>query len=85
MSPALNGSSGLQCFKHNAVEICNEITFDFYTGLPHIRYLYYTATKIDVLFFCFFSYKGNWLGQTSILVPGVIMDCKLHVAVPCRN
>ena len=37
MSPALNGSSAIRCFKHsNAIEIRNGITFDFYTGLPHI-------------------------------------------------
>ena len=37
MSPALNGSSAIQRFERsNAIEICNGITFDFYTGLPHI-------------------------------------------------
>ena len=37
MSPALNGSSVLQCFERsNTVEICNGITFDFYPGLPHV-------------------------------------------------
>ena len=37
MSPALNGSSAIRHFKHcNAIEICNRITFDFYTGLPHM-------------------------------------------------
>ena len=37
MSPTLNGSSAVRHFKHrNAIEIRNGITFDFYTGLPHI-------------------------------------------------
>ena len=36
-SPTLNGSSVLQCFKRdNAIEIRNEIMFDFYPGLPHV-------------------------------------------------
>ena len=34
MSPALNGSSAIQHFKGSkAIEICDRITFDFYTGL----------------------------------------------------
>ena len=37
MSPALNGSSAIRRFKHSdAIEIRDGITFDFYTGLPHI-------------------------------------------------
>ena len=37
MSPTLNRSSGIRRFKHsNAIEIHDGITFDFYTGLPHI-------------------------------------------------
>ena len=37
MSPALNGSSAIQRFKRsNAIEICDGITFDFYTGLSHV-------------------------------------------------
>ena len=37
MSPALSGSSAIRRFKHsNAIEICNRMTFDFYTGLPHV-------------------------------------------------
>ena len=37
MNPALNTSSAIQRFKHsNAIEICDGITFDFYTGLPHM-------------------------------------------------
>ena len=37
MSPALNGSSAIQCFEGNdAIEICDGITFDYCTGLPHI-------------------------------------------------
>ena len=37
MSPALSGSSAIWHFKHsNGVEICDRITFDFYTGVPHM-------------------------------------------------
>ena len=37
MSPALKGSSAIWHFKHsNVIEIRDRITFDFYTGLPHI-------------------------------------------------
>ena len=37
MNPALNGSSAIRHFKHSdAIEIRDGITFDFYTGLPHI-------------------------------------------------
>ena len=38
-SPSLNGSSVLEHFKRsNAIEIRNEIMFDFYPGLPHMAY-----------------------------------------------
>ena len=38
MSPALNGSSAIRRFERSdAIEIRNRITFDFYTGLPHMR------------------------------------------------
>ena len=38
MSPALNGSSAIRHFKgSNAIEMCDGITFNFYTGLPHLR------------------------------------------------
>ena len=37
MSPTVDGSSVIQHFKRSdAVEICDGITFDFYTGLPHM-------------------------------------------------
>ena len=37
MSPALNGSSAIRRFEDNdAIEIRDGITFEFYTGLPHI-------------------------------------------------
>ena len=37
MSPALNGSSAIRHFKgSDAIKIRDGITFDFYTGLPHI-------------------------------------------------
>ena len=38
MSPALNRSSEIRRFKHSdAIKIRDGITFDFYTGLPHIQ------------------------------------------------
>ena len=38
-SPSLNGSSVLEHFNSsNAIEIRNEIMFDFYPGLPHMAY-----------------------------------------------
>ena len=44
MSPALNGRSAIRHFKHSdAIEIRDGITFDFYTGLPHIRKLIFTS------------------------------------------
>ena len=36
MSSALNGSSAIRHFEgSDVIEICDGITFDFYTGLPH--------------------------------------------------
>ena len=44
MSPALNGSSAIRHFEGSEViEIHDGITFDFYTGLPHI---YMSVKKI---------------------------------------
>ena len=38
MSPALNGSSGIQRFEHAyAIEIRDGIMFVFYPGLPHMH------------------------------------------------
>ena len=37
MSPARNGSSAVRRFEgSDAIEIRDGITFDFYTGLPHM-------------------------------------------------
>ena len=37
MSPALNGSSVIRRFEgSDAIEVRDGITFDFYTGLPHM-------------------------------------------------
>ena len=37
MSPALNGSSALQCVElGDVLEICNGTIFDFYQELPHM-------------------------------------------------
>ena len=44
MSPALNGSSAIRHFEgSNVIEICDGITFDFYTGLPHVTILHFTC------------------------------------------
>ena len=38
MSPTLNGSSAIRHFERgDVIEIRDRITFDFYTGLPHIQ------------------------------------------------
>ena len=38
MSPALNESSAIRHFKHSdAIEMCDGIIFDFYTGLSHVH------------------------------------------------
>ena len=38
MSPALNGSSAIRRFEgSDVIEIRDGITFDFYTGLPHMH------------------------------------------------
>ena len=50
MSPALNGGSEIQHFKHNnAIEIRNEITFDFYTGC-HISVFTFVVYNILLMF-----------------------------------
>ena len=39
MSPALNRSSAIRRFKHSdAIKIRDGITFNFYTGLPHMSF-----------------------------------------------
>ena len=48
MSPALNGSSAIQRFKRsNAIEICDGITFDFYTGLSHVEIEHYSVAYFN--------------------------------------
>ena len=45
MSTALNGSSVIWRFEgSDAIEIRNEITFNFYTGLPHVVGSHYTLS-----------------------------------------
>ena len=55
MSPALNESSAIRRFKGNyAIKIRDGITFDFYTGLPHILIQYVlNRTK----YYCCIRYK----------------------------
>ena len=54
MSPALNGSSAIWHFEDNkAIEICDRITFDFYTGLPQmllIKFLNISFLNMCLLF-----------------------------------
>ena len=39
MSPTLNGSSVIRYFEgSDVIEICDQITFDFYTGLPQLHF-----------------------------------------------
>ena len=62
MGSALNGSSLLQHFEcGNAVKVRNEITFNFYPGLPHMLENFFreelspktTELKYDILFLSF--------------------------------
>ena len=47
MSPALNGSSAIRQFEgSNAVQIRDGITFNFYTGLPHM-YLFVVLSNVS--------------------------------------
>ena len=40
LSPALNGSSEIRRFERSdAIKIRNGIIFDFYMGLPHIKFV----------------------------------------------
>ena len=49
MSPALNGSSAIRRFEgSDAIEIRDGITFDFYTGLPHVQ----QVLRICIAFLC---------------------------------
>ena len=66
MSPALNGSSALQCFEcSNAIEIRNGIMFDFYPGMPHIEmcnimyymHMYYICISF---YFPMYTYSLEW-------------------------
>ena len=54
MSPALNRSSAIRRFEgSDAIEIRDGITFDFYTGLPHMpNHLVYASSSYTVLLYC---------------------------------
>ena len=50
MSPALNGSSALQCFKlGNVIEMCDGVMFDFPLGLPHTYVTIYKNPQFNSL------------------------------------
>ena len=47
--------------------------------VSYIRYLRTLQLhRLNHWLMCFFSYKGDQFGQMSTLVPGVIVNCKLH-------
>ena len=49
MITALNGSSAIRRFERSdAIEIRDGITFDFYTGLPHMYILYEEEKRKEV-------------------------------------
>ena len=86
MSPALDGSSAIWHFKHsNAIEICNGITFDFYTGLPHIArrqiaYLDPIGDKLHTLaLFVSHSVTGSNEFLYTVCFPH---DCRRQIAYP---
>ena len=60
MSPALSGSSAIRHFEgSDAIEIRDGMTFDFYTGLPHIHtYIYIHGTGMCV---CMCSCTSKWV------------------------
>ena len=57
MSPTLNRRAVQRFEGNDAIEIRNGITFDFYTGLPHM---------CMYVFILFISYNDIYLCQTSI-------------------
>ena len=93
MSPALNGSSVLQCFEHgNTVEIHNGIMFDFYLGLPHMLKAYFgiilnTEVVKPMLQLCipnssasFFFCENPWLIFTGYLLPFQLASSPAHLS-----
>ena len=53
MSPALNGSSAIRRFERSvAIEIRDGITFDFYTGLPHIVVVFHCSACLTSAICC---------------------------------
>ena len=47
MRHALDGSSAIRCFEgSDAIKIRNGITFDFYTGLPHVLFSKFLVAMI---------------------------------------
>ena len=52
MSPALNGSSAVWHFEgSDTIEICNGITSDFYTELPHMQEFFVSSIASRFLTF----------------------------------
>ena len=48
MNPALNGSSAIRRFEGNdVIKLRDGITFDFYTGLPHIPSAFVNINNCD--------------------------------------
>ena len=68
MSHAFNGSSAVWCFEgSDAIEIHDGITFDFYTGLPHIHYFLGMAKTIH-----FFVYGEHRVRYHLASYPGSV-------------
>ena len=80
MSLALNGSSVIWCFKHsNAIEICNRMTFDFYTGLLQIIYRFTKNNDNDIHIHLWSSASRNYSEDKTQLFPFyyVSLSCSL--------
>ena len=69
MSPVLNGSSAIRRFEGNdAIEIRDGITFNLYTGLPHICIAYCDSLTYQ-----------NTLGPKSVWISEIISKTILFV------
>ena len=72
MSPTLNGSTAIRRFKcSDAIEILNEIIFDFQMGLPHTYPHHFHSTNYV------YDQSMNYIGQD------VVQSCPLfRTAIP---
>ena len=79
MSPTLNGSSAIRCFKRSdAIKIRDGITFDFYTGLSHIDTVLTQLILFDLR-------EGNRAGYcTLVLYSDSTVACENTATHPCN-